>query len=92
MVIRLTPTGQLRCELSENEPESTPSELLLKAFKTDWREGLLMLAAEKIDPENSRPCATGRIWQNAISPGYAIYPEQQKPLKLPNRQRTNTRV
>ena len=62
MEIRLTPTGQLRWEVSEEEAESvaarnhsapTLGSSLRKAFEADWREGLFTLAAEKIATDDS---------------------------------------
>lgn len=60
--IKLTPTGQLRW-VSEN-----PSNSLLmdtaNAFDKDWREGLFVLAAGKLDSADSQ---TLRYWQNIIN-------------------------
>lgn len=41
MEIRLTPTGQLRWEVSEEDAESALWSSLRKAFEADWREGPL---------------------------------------------------
>jgi hypothetical protein len=49
--IRFTPTGQL-CWVSNGEP-SAAFAALQKAFEHNWREGIFMLAAEKIDVAGS---------------------------------------
>ena len=59
MEIRLTPTGQLRWEAPEGEPESAVFAPLRKAFQADWREGLFTLAAEKLNLD----APTLRYWQ-----------------------------
>jgi SNF2 family DNA or RNA helicase len=60
MAIRLTPTGQLRWEAPEDEPESAVPASLRKAFQADWRQGLFMLAADKL---NVVEALTLRYWQ-----------------------------
>jgi SNF2 family DNA or RNA helicase len=58
--IRLTPTGQLRLEAPERETESTAFASLRQAFQDDWRQGLFILAAEKVQAEEA---PTMRYWQ-----------------------------
>jgi len=53
MEIRLTPTGHLRWEPSQEGAEPALLSSLGKAFQSDWREGLFTLAAEKIEPGDS---------------------------------------
>ncbi|MFO8056478.1 MAG: DEAD/DEAH box helicase [bacterium] len=58
--IRLTPSGRLRLEGTEKEPDSPVLWSLRKAFDDDWREGVFKLAAEKIESDGS---PTLRFWQ-----------------------------
>src|SRR5215510_11132841 len=60
MEIRLTPTGQLRWEVSEGGTESAVLAPLRKAFQAEWQEGLFTLAAEKINTDDA---PTLRYWQ-----------------------------
>ncbi len=50
--IKLTPKGQL-CWVSENGESPAAFALLQKAFEHDWRQGMFMLAAEKVDVAGS---------------------------------------
>jgi hypothetical protein len=56
--LRLTPTGHLRLD----QPDTTceKHDGLKAVFQSDWREGLFMLAAEKIQMEG-RPAH--RYWK-----------------------------
>jgi len=59
--IRLTPTGQLRWESSEEQSASAGLASLQRVFQADWREGLFVLSAEKINTGDS---STLRYWQS----------------------------
>ena len=61
MPLQLTPTAQLRWLSDEGESLSSTLAALRKTFKYDWREGLFLLAAEKI-PADDKP--TLRYWQD----------------------------
>lgn len=59
--IRLTPTGRLCWEQPETVSEAQALPVWQHAFQADWREGLFMLAAEKIRLDN---CPALRFWQD----------------------------
>ena len=58
--IRLTPTGHLCWEASEDPTKPAQRSALRKVFSVDWREGLFTLAAEKSPVGDS---LTLRFWQ-----------------------------
>ena len=62
MGVRLTPAGYLRWETEPDAESPAESDLgpVLEAFRTDWREALFLLAAEKI-PAQGIPSL--RFWQ-----------------------------
>ena len=58
--IRLTPTGNLRWKPSENASETAGLERVRQIFETDWREGLFVLATNRMDTGASPAL---RYWQ-----------------------------
>jgi len=60
MEIRLAPSGALRWEPPEEGEEAAKFRQVHKAFESDWREGLFLLAAERVDASG---LPTVRYWQ-----------------------------
>ncbi|MCX7048686.1 MAG: DEAD/DEAH box helicase [Candidatus Sumerlaeota bacterium] len=58
--IRLTPSGRLQWEASEEASESARLAHLRDCFMADWREGIFRLGAEKVAPGDSLAL---RYWQ-----------------------------
>jgi len=83
MPIKLTPAGHLRWETASEEKGTIVGQVPVTAFKTDWREGLFLLAARKIDTPEMPEVQYWRGFAERYLTRLCHVPENAESLEIP---------